>query len=98
MNKLFVKSVTTQNDAYDVTFNANEKNEVVATVENSAGQLIYKDVALLDLFGRKTRVPASVHNALASAQVSTSQVQKLVCFQRICVARLGWSIGCFARL
>ncbi|MBR1824986.1 MAG: hypothetical protein IJ770_00165 [Alphaproteobacteria bacterium] len=98
MNKLFVKSVNTRNDAYDVTFGANEKNEVLATVENSAGQLMYKDVGLVDLSGRKTRVPATVHNALNTVRPTQEQRLKIESFQRICVARLGWSIGCFAHL
>ena len=98
MNKLFVKSVTTRNDAYDVAFDVNEKNEVVASVENSAGQLMYKDVGLLDLSGNKTKVPATVYNALNSSQPSAAQQRKLDIFKNICVARLGWSIGCFALL
>ena len=99
MNKLFVKSVTTRDNVYDVTFSANEKNEVMATVENSAGQMTHKDVGLVDLSGRKTHVPATVHNALASgSQLSAEQQQKIDFFKRICTTRLGWSIGCFARL
>lgn len=99
MNKLFVKSVTTRDNVYDVTFHANDKNEVVASVENSAGQMMYKDVDLVDLSGRKTRVPATVHNALAAVSAATpAQQQKIELFQHICVVRLDWSIGCFARL
>lgn len=98
MNKLFSRSVTTQNDTYAVTFNVNEKNEVLATVRDHAEQLLYKDVELVDLSGRKTRVPATVHNAIASSQPTPAQNWVSETFQRVCVARLNRSIGCFARL
>lgn len=98
MNKLFSKSVNTQNDAYDVTFCANEKNEVVADVKDSANRMLYKNVELLDLSGRKTRVPASVHNALISANPTPMQNWTVDTFRRVCVARLSRSVGCFAHL
>ena len=96
--ELFKKSVNTKYDAYDVTFHATENNEVVATVENSAAQITHKDVRLVDLFGRRTHIPAKVHLALHSVSATDAQHRLLEKFQRICVARLAWSIGCFAVL
>ena len=98
MNKLFKQSVTTKNDAYDVTFNVNEHNEVTANVENSANQMMYKDVGLVDLSGRKTRVPGTIHNALQANPATKQQALMIASFKRICTARLAWSIGCFAVL
>lgn len=98
MNKLFKQSVTTKNDAYDVTFNVNERNEVTATVENSAAQIMYKDAGLVDLSGRRTRVPGIIHNALGSELPTDAQIHAVNTFKRICVARLSWSLGCFAIL
>lgn len=98
MNELFKKSLVTKDNAYDVTFNATENNEVVANVENSAAQMIYKNAQLVDLSGRKTRVPAKIHNALKAQPATEAQVQMLERFKRICVTRLSWSLGCFAHL
>lgn len=92
--KLFVKSVTTPFSAYDVTFSVNEKNQVLATVENSAGQVTHKDLGLLDLFGRPTRVPGVIHLALGSAPTPAHD-ELLERFGRICVSRLKWSCGCY---
>ena len=93
MRKLFIKSVTTRHEAFDVTFEANEKNQVVATVENSAGQITHKYLGLVDLFGRATKVPAAIHNCLYDNSTPAQQ-QMLDSFARICVARLKWSTGC----
>ena len=93
MKKLFIKSVTTRTEAFDVTFEANEKNQVVATVENCAGQITHKDLGLVDLSGRATKVPAMIHNCLHDTP-SPLQQQMLDSFARICVARLKWSTGC----
>lgn len=100
MNKkmLFKKSVTTKTDAYDVTFHANEDNEVVATVENSANQVMYKDAGLVDLSGRKTKVPGAIHNALQAQPATEKQSKMIESFKRICTTRLMWSLGCFAVL
>ena len=97
--ELFKKSVSNrQNAAYDVTFHATEDNEIVATVENSAAQVTHKDVGLVDLSGRRTHLPAKVREALHAPQISAVQKRMLESFQRVCVARLAWSIGCFAVL
>lgn len=98
MKMLFRQSVTTGKEAYDVTFNVNEHNEVTANVENSANQMIHKDAGLVDLSGRKTRVPGAIHNALGSEQPTPAQIQAVDTFKRVCVARLAWSLGCFAIL
>ncbi len=90
--KLFIKSVSTRHEAYDVTFEANEENKVVATVENCAGQVTHKDLGLVDLYGRPTKVPAAIHNALQDP--TPVQQQMLDSFARICVSRLKWSTGC----
>ena len=97
MNKVFLfrKSVKDRNnDAYEVEFHAGENNEVFASVSKD-NQPLYKDVALVDLSGRKTRVPSRVHLAL-KAQPTERHTKMLECFQRICTARLAWSLGCFA--
>ena len=98
--KLFMQSVTTKNDVYDVTFHVNEKNEVVATVENSAAQMMHKDAGLVDLSGRRTHVPGAVYNALLATSDNTTerQARLIESFKRVCVARLAWSLGCFAIL
>jgi hypothetical protein len=97
--ELFKKSViNSQNEAYDVTFHATEDCEIVATVENSAAQITHQDVGLVDLSGRKTRLPVKIHMALHTPQISDKQKKMLDSFQRICVARLAWSIACFTVL
>lgn len=97
--KLFKKSVTnSKNEIFNVTFHATEDCEIVATVENSAAQVTHQDVGLVDLSGRRTRLPAKIHMAMQTSQVSDKQKNMLNSFQRICVARLAWSIGCFAVL
>jgi len=97
--ELFKKSVINgQKEAYDVTFHATEDHEIVATVENSAAQVTHKDVGLVDLFGHKTHLPAKIREVLHTPQVTDTQKKMLDSFQRICVARLAWSIGCFAVL
>ena len=98
MKMLFRQSVTTGKEAYDVTFNVNERNEVTANVENSANQMIHKDAGLVDLSGRKTRVPGAIHNALSSVPATEVQARMIESFKRVCVARLAWSLGCFAIL
>ncbi len=93
MRKLFTKSVTTRHEALDVTFSVNQRNEVCATVENSAGQVTHKDLGLVDLYGRPTKVPGAVHNALDSPNSTLIDT-----FARICIARLRWSTGCLLLL
>lgn len=95
---LFRQSVTTKNDAYDVTFHVNEHNEVTATVENCAAQMLHKDAGLVDLSGKRTHVPGAIHNALSSTPATEMQARMIESFKRICVARLAWSLGCFAIL
>ncbi|MBQ7632734.1 MAG: hypothetical protein IJS88_01295 [Alphaproteobacteria bacterium] len=94
MRELFTAPVSTRFDAYDVTFSVNERNRVLATVENSAGQITHKDVELVDLSGRLTKVPAAIHNVINTPQSSEFQRQLLRSFKSICVARLRWSLGC----
>ncbi len=94
--KLFVKSVTTRTEAFDVTFEANERNQVVAMIENSAGQVTHMNLGLVDLYGRATKVPAAIHNCLYDNTPTPVQQQMLDSFARICVARLKWSTGCLS--
>ena len=91
--KLFIKSVSTRHEAFDVTFSVNEKNEVVAMVENCSGQVTHQDWGLVDLFGRATKVPGAIHNALQDSPTPAQQ-EMLDSFARICVSRLKWSTGC----
>lgn len=97
MNKfLFKAPLTTANGAYDVTFNVNQNSEVLATVEDSSGPK-HKDVGLVDLSGRKMHVPRTIYHELyVSGGVGASSA--LLSFKRICLARLKWSVGCFAIL
>lgn len=81
-----------------MTFQSNDKNEVVMTVENSAGQMTHKDVKLVDLSGRTTHVPATIHNTLRAASATPAQQRMFETFQRICVSRLKWSFGCVSPL
>ena len=94
--KLFIKSVSTRYEAFDVTFSASEKNEVLATIENSAGQITHKDLGLVDLSGRATKIPGAVHNASLTVNPSSAQQRMLDSFARICVSRLKWSCGCLS--
>ncbi len=95
---LFKQSVTTKNNVYDVTFNVNEHNEVTVNVENSANQMMCKDLGLVDLSGRKTHVPRTIRYALQSSPATKQQELMIARFKQICTARLAWSICCFAVL
>ena len=101
MNKVFLfqHSVNDRNDIpYDVEFLAGENNEVSASISSQDGKPLYKNVGLVDLFGRRTKVPAIIHLALKAQSATEQQKQLLERFQRICIARLAWSLGCCALL
>ena len=91
MNKILLFNACQDETVFHV--HATEKNEVVVSAERN-GQKVCQDVELVDLFGHKTHVPASVLIAVHAPTLSVAQDAKLESFKRICLKRFSWSTGC----
>lgn len=91
MQKVLLSKITKGNVEYSLY--ASEENHVLASVDRD-GQKVCMDVELVDLFGRKTHVPATVMIALHAERPSEQQKNKIAQFKRICLARLSWCTSC----
>lgn len=91
MNKILLFNASQDGMVFHV--HATEKNEVVVSAERN-GQKVCQDLELVDLSGRKTRVPASILIATQTPTLSEAQSAKLESFKRICLKRFTWSTGC----
>lgn len=98
MKKLILNApLTTQYGAYSVSLHADdETRQVTASVFNQDEQKspVMKGLALCDLSGRHTRIPAAVVLALQAENASERQTAVIESFTRICLARLLRSTGC----
>ena len=92
---IFVYSFTDENDVpFKLDFYETEEGIVTADLEMWNGEQVFADVELVDLFGKKTHVPACIKEILKQPSISLAQLEKVEAFQRICSARVAWSLGC----
>lgn len=95
---IFIYTFTDEDDVpFKLDFYENEKGVVTATLEKGNGELLFADVEIVDLYGKKTHVPTKIKEILHLQIVPWAQLEKFEAFQRICINRLNWSFGCPAR-
>ncbi|MCQ2735190.1 MAG: hypothetical protein MJ212_04515 [Alphaproteobacteria bacterium] len=75
-------------------FFENDEGTVIADFERYDGTPVFANLELVDLFGKKTHVPACIKEILKLPSISWAQLEKVEAFQRICSARVAWSFGC----
>lgn len=95
-NLLFISRITDREEnRFECKICATEYNYVEMSVSKN-GAPVYRDVQLVDAYGRKTRVPATVLIALQTPCPSSDQLRKIAVFNRLCLRRLTWSLGCLS--
>ena len=82
-------------DGEPLRFNFFESDgTVIADFERYDGTPVFANLELVDLFGQKTHVPTCIKEILKQPKFSWAQMEKIEAFQRICSARVAWSLGC----
>lgn len=86
----------TKDDGEPLKLDFFEREDGVVTValERYDGSPVFKNCEIVDLFGKKTHVPAKIKELLKLRTLSWAQLEKIQLFQQICVNRLDWSFGC----